>query len=255
MHNLFFQTDTALLIALIVGFTVLSGFISWLFIFSRHKSRIEKLEGVVATFFSLPAVLFSLTAALLATSVWDNYSIANKAIKSESQGIMEMISLADSVPNFRPTNLSNLAKAYTQSIVDDEWQTLASHRSASPITTEKFVALREEVFKATNSLVDKSESKILLDTFYRINAARETRLAYATFDLHPIRWYVIIFLGVLVLFAVGLVHLSKPGALMVAMLIATLTILTPLCMIALTFSSPYQGIISLSNLPYMKILK
>jgi hypothetical protein len=39
----------------------------------------------------------------------------------------------------------------------------------------------------------------------------------------------------------------------VAMSIATATVLIPICMIALTFSSPYHGIISISNEPYLQI--
>ena len=61
-------------------------------------------------------------------------------------------------------------------------------------------------------------------------------------------------LGVLVLISVAFIHLSKPKALMVAMAIATLTILTPLCILALTLSNPYQGLISISNDPYLQIL-
>lgn len=249
------HSDTTLIASLIIGFSCVAGLISWLFAHSSHRQLIGKYEGVVAPLFSLPAVLFSLTAALLATSVWDNYSIANKSIKSESQAILDIISLANSVPSFKATNLSNSAKAYTQSIIDDEWPTLATLRSASPVTNEKFIAMRAEVFKATNALSDKSESKLLLNAFNSVNIAREMRLAYATFDLHPIRWYAVLFLGALVLVAVALIHLSKPQALVAALSISTLTILIPLCMIALTFSSPYQGIISLSNTPYLQILR
>jgi len=255
LHNLVFKNDLTLLTALVLGFVFVAGFISWLFVFSSHRSLIHKDEHVLAPIFSLPAILFSLTAALLATSVWDNYSVANKAIKSESQSILNIISLANSVPAFKETKLSNLAKAYTQSIIEDEWQALGASRSASPLTHEKFIALRTEVFKATNAISGKSESKALLNAFDTMNNAREMRLAYAAFDLHPIRWYALLFLGILVLLAVALTHITKPQALMAAMIIATLTILTPLYMIALTFSSPYQGIISLSNSPYLQIPK
>jgi len=214
-----------------------------------------QFEGVVAPFFSLPAVLFSLTAALLATSIWDNYSVAIKAIKNESQGIVSIISLANSVEPFQKTNLSVLAKEYTKSVVDDEWQALSRSRSASPTTEEKFNALRTEIFKASNMVFDKAESEALLNTFFTINTARETRLAYASFDLHPIRWYAILFLAVLALVTVAFIHLAKPKTLIVAMIIATLTILTPLCMIALTFSSPYEGVIAISKTPYLQIIQ
>ena len=255
MHNLFFQSDSSLVIALCIGFACLATLITQIFIRPRFSALIQQYEGVVAPFFSLPAVLFSLTAALLATSVWDNYSVATKAIKNESQGILNIISLAESVPLLKGTNLSASAKAYTQSIIDHEWGTLATSRSASQVTNEKFIDLRAEIFKTSNLLSDKAESKALLGAFNSINSARETRLAYASFDLHPVRWYAILFLGALVLIAVAFIHSSKPKALIVTMTISTLTILTPLCMIALTFSTPYQGMISLSKTPYLQIVQ
>ena len=255
MNNLFFQTDGSLILALSIGFLGTSALVTLFILSSRFRPALLQYEGIVAPFFSLPAVLFSLTAALLASSVWDNYSVAIKAIKNESQGIMEIISLSNSVPLFQQTNLTALAKSYTQSIMNDEWQTLATSRSPSRTTEAKFIDLRAEVFKAANMLSDKVESKALLNAFFTVSNARETRLAYALIDLHPVRWYALLFLGFLVLIAIAFTHLSKPKALILAMLISTLTILAPLCMIALTFSSPYQGVISISKTPYLPILK
>jgi len=80
-------------------------------------------------------------------------------------------------------------------------------------------------------------------------------LAFISFDVHPIRWCAILLLGVLVQIAVAFVHLSKPKALLVTMVIATITVLIPICMIAFTFSSPYGGVIEISNSPYLEILK
>jgi uncharacterized membrane protein (DUF441 family) len=59
----------------------------------------------------------------------------------------------------------------------------------------------------------------------------------------------------LVQIAVAFVHLSKPKALLVGMIIATITVLIPICMIAFTFSSPYNGMIEISNTPYLDIFK
>ena len=255
LQKLIFQSDTTLILALLIGFVSLSTLITWIVIHPKNKHFIAQYEGIVAPFFSLPAVLFSLTAALLATSIWDNYSIATKAIKNESQGILNIISLADSIPIPKEIDLSGAAKTYTQSIIHDEWKTLSKNRSISPEAEDKFVAFRTTTFKAANMLPDKAESKALLGAFNLINSARETRLAYATIDVHPIRWYALLFLGVLVLITVAFTHSSKPKALILAMLISTLTIITPLCIISLTFSNPYQGLISISNAPYLQITK
>jgi hypothetical protein len=255
MQNYFFQNDSLLILMLIIGFTSLSILITWLVINPKNKHVIEDYEGLVAPFFSLPAVLFSLTAALLASSIWDSYNTAAKATKDESQGILNIISLAHSIPNPMGVDLRATAKTYTQSIINDEWQTLSNSEPISPEADAKFVAMRAAIFKTANLLSDKVESNALLNAFNLVNSAREMRLAYASIDVHPIRWYALLFLGFLVLVTVAFTHSSKPKALILAMLVSTLTILTPLCIISLTFSNPYQGLISISNAPYLQIIK
>ena len=74
-------------------------------------------EGVVAPYFGLPAVLFSLSAALMATSIWENYNIAAKAIKAESQGLIEIISLASTIPELKNSNLANTTRTYAKSVI------------------------------------------------------------------------------------------------------------------------------------------
>lgn len=165
MQNLFFQNDSAMILTLVISFTSLSFLITWLVISPKNKHVIEQYEGIVAPFFSLPAVLFSLTAALLATSIWDNYSTATKAIKDESQGILNIISLANSIPHPTGVDLPAAAKEYAQSIINDEWQTLSKSRSISPAADAQFVAMRAAVFKTANMLSDKAESKALLGAF------------------------------------------------------------------------------------------
>lgn len=240
---------------LIAFFSFSAILITWFLVSPGKRNLVAPFEGFVAPFFSLPAILFSLIVALMATSVWENYTIATKAIRSESQSIMNIISLANSIPSLKNSQLDKASKQYTRSIIDDEWETLSNHQVHSPTTKMYFEDLRSQVFEAVDSLKNSAESRALFNAFQTINTARETRLAFVSFDVHPIRWYAILFLALLVQITVGLVHLPRPKALIVAMTITTLTVLVPICMIAFTLSSPYHGVISISNAPYLEILK
>ncbi len=113
--------------------------------------------------------------------------------------------------------------------------------------------MRSDFFKAANQLNNNAESKILIHAFQTVDDARNMRLAYVSFDVHPLRMIAILLLAILVQIAVAFIHVAKPKALIVAMSIATATVLIPICMIALTFSSPYHVIISISNEPYLQI--
>lgn len=257
MQNLAEHSELLLISILIAFFTLSAILIGWLCASTSKRKLVEPLEGVVGPFFALPAILFSLMSALMATSIWANYSIAAKAVRSESQSIMNIISLTKNIQSLQDSGIDRASKQYAQSIVDDEWHTLSSDQIHSPITQKKFENLRSVTFEATNKIKNTSDAEYhaLLNGFQNINTARQTRLGFVFFDVQPLRWYAVLFLGLMVQIAVALVHLTKPKALVVALIIATLTILTPICMIAFTISSPYHGVMSISNAPYLEILK
>ena len=95
----FISTDNELVLVLpiIFVFTIIAVFIARIFLSPKTRPLMLQYEGVVAPYFGLPAVLFSLSAALMATSIWENYDIAANAIKAESQGLSEIISLASTL--------------------------------------------------------------------------------------------------------------------------------------------------------------
>lgn len=254
MKNLDSNFEIYTILAIIVAFILCGSLIAWLFLSSKTRTLMLSYEGVVGPFFGLPAVLFSLTAALFATSIWENYNSASRAIRNESQGILNLINLSENIPALKKTDLIFLSKNYARSIVEDEWITLSGQSNPSPVTKDIFTQLKKSIFDSGENL-NKMEFEALVNAFLRINNARETRLAFVTFDVHPIRWYAILLLGVLVQIAVAFVHVLKPKALIVTMVIATITVLIPISMIAFTFSSPYSGVIGISNHPYLEIFK
>lgn len=244
------------MIAMIIAFFVaVALLLCWLSLSSRTRPRLLQLEGVVPPFLGLPAILFSLSAALLATSVWENYNMANKSIRSEASGLITIIDLAQTIPSIQKIPLADYARSYARSIIEEEWKTLSAHGKPAPSSQREFEALRSATFRAVDSLNNNAESKALMTAMQTVNDGRKARLSFVSFDVHSIRWYGILLLAVLVQLAAALVHITKPKALCVAMGITTLTVLIPICTIALTLSSPYIGIISVSHSPLMALMQ
>lgn len=245
-----------LMIMLIVMIFVGTGsIISWIFLRPSNKNLIQKIEGIVPPFLGLPAVLFSLTAALMATSLWENYNVAIKAVRNESQSIATLIELSDTISGSKGLELKRYAKEYAQSVVSDEWPTLSHNDEESPATQRHFDELRAATFTAIDSLQGTAKSQALMSAFQGVNDGRKTRLSFVSFDVHPVRWYAMLILAVLVQLAVALVHTSKPRALVVAVGVATITVLIPICAIAFTLSSPYVGVVSISNMPFLAAIR
>ena len=65
----------------------------------------------------------------------------------------------------------------------------------------------------TYSLIRLNLKALLNEFFTPLIHARETRQAYASFDLHPVRWYAILFLAVLVLISVAFMPLYQAKSL------------------------------------------
>ena len=255
MQNLAEEYEFLMILGIVLFFVAVGSLITWFFTHPTSRSYVLGYEGIVGPFFGLPAVLFSLTAALMATSLWENYNVANKSVRTESQGIGEIIDLASTIPSLKGSSLAADAKRYAKSVVEDEWTTLSSHGEYSPITKGYYETLRQATYQAVDSLGNTAESKALMSAIQLVSNGRMTRLAFVSFDVHPVRWYAIIILAVLVQLVVAFVHLTKPKALIMAMVIATATVLVPICTIAFTLSSPYVGVISISNSPFQQLMK
>ena len=253
MLNINADDEIELVLFIIFVFIAIAVIITSIFLSPKTRPLMLQYEGVVAPFFGLPAVLFSLLSALMGTSIWENYNVASQAIKAESQGLIQIISLASTLPELKDNNLANATRMYAKSIIEEEWQTLTSDRKDASKTVEKFIVMRSDLFKAANQLNNNAESKVLMNAFQTVNNARSIRLAYASFDVHPLRISGILLLALLVLVTVAFIHAAKPKSLVVAMFIATATVLIPTCLVALTFSSPYIGVISISNKAYLLI--
>lgn len=71
----------------------------------------------------------------------------------------------------------------------------------------------------------------------------------------PVRWFGVMLLALLVQLSIGAVHFAKPKALILAMPLGTATILTVLCTIALTLSTPYIGWYAVSHEIYLPLLQ
>ena len=244
-----------MILGIVLFFITVGSLIAWISLGSFSRVFCLSLEGIVPPFVTFPAILFSLTATLTATALWENYNVAIRAVQAESQGLATIIDLVGAIPSLKESGLTACAKQYAKSVVNDEWATLSSDRDPSPITKQYYGNLRQATYQAVDSLGNNAESKALMSAITTVSNGRMARLASVTFDVQTDRWYAIFVLGILVQLAVAIVHLTKPKALITAMTIATVAVLVPICTIALTTSGPFVGAIAISYRPFLKFMK
>jgi hypothetical protein len=255
MHHLFESKEIFMIFGVMVFFMAVGSIITWFFISVQSRAYVMSFEGIVGPFLGLPAVLFSLTTALMATSLWENYDLAKKSVRTEVAGIATIIDLAEAYPKRIDNELANYAKQYAKSIAEIEWGHLSSFNHQSAVTKHDYETLRQATYKVIDSMGNKAESEALRGAIESVSQGRMSRITFTSFDVHSIRWFAIIAFAVLVQLVVALVHITKPKALMTAMAIATVIVIIPIVTIGLTTTSPYVGLISISNAPYLQLLK
>lgn len=254
LQDLANASELSLISGVILTFICSGVFIVWFCTNPRTHKMLIPFEGVVPPFVAVPAGIFALTAALMAASLWENYSGAAKAIRTEVQGLESCVELSQTIPALKATDLATLSRVYARSVVTDEWTSMAAMQD-STATEEKFKELQLAIFQVASSLNNAAETKVLLSAYQNIQDGRSARMSYMNFDTHPARWIAVMILGLMLQLAVGAVHLTKPKALMIAMPIVTCTILTALCTIMLTLSNPYVGWLSVESIPYLPLLR
>jgi len=151
-----------MIFGIVLFFVMVGSLVTWISLGAFSRAFCLSFEGIVPPFVTFPAILFSLTATLTATALWENYNTAMQAVQTESQGLATIIDLVGAIPSLKESGLSAYAKQYAKSVVNDEWATLSSDRDPSPITKQYYGNLRQATYQAVDSLGNNAESKALM---------------------------------------------------------------------------------------------
>jgi hypothetical protein len=89
-----------------------------------HNDTISVLYGTLHVMFG---VIIGFTAFL----VLDKYTTAQTTAASEAGVIVEIYRLAESFPQTKRDQIQELAKSYTQDVVDEEWPLMRNGQSSS----------------------------------------------------------------------------------------------------------------------------
>lgn len=204
-------------------------------------------EDVVPPFLALPAILFALFVTALATDVWQKHYQAKEALIREAGALRGLIMLGSELgANGDPLNTRT--KAYIDAVIHREWvaMTHADHAHKETALPE-MQALDVEITKigSSHSLPQFTAMRInnALDT---IRIARLQRISLAHDPISISKWSAAMALGILTLVSVAVVHLRRPRAMLISI------ILTQLCVIgtigALSKNrSPYVGPAAVAN--------
>jgi hypothetical protein len=189
-------------------------FFVWVAERSPLRPLLQSCTGVVAPFSGLLALLFGLFSAFLANDVSVHAERARVAVAREANAIVVVLSIADA--------LGERGRALKQLTVDFGRKTTSAGWSAAEPTAEAdalgLKMLHEVMFGGLAS-VDAPVRQTATASIMEMRSARSEMIAVAYSQTAELKWIAAFVLGVLTQMGVVAVHLGKPRAAVLAMIL------------------------------------
>jgi Protein of unknown function (DUF4239) len=245
---------TALAGVTVVGLSILAALLGFLLVERRcARGRRQQHNDVAGFIYAVLGVIYAVLLAYVVIVVWQDFAAAHLTTEQEANQVADLHSLADELPAPFGARVRELARAYTRSVIDDEWP-LLNRGQASPRTTE----LARDLGRALRAVEPQtSRDQVIYDkalTLYQgLQDNRRLRIYQSRDGLHPIVWTMLIGGAIITVTFTYLFGLDNTGAhaLMIAALAAIIGAI--LFMIQAT-DYPYSGDVRVQPTPFELVL-
>jgi hypothetical protein len=208
------------------------------------------LQGVAPPFINIIGVLFGLTLAFLANDTWSAHDRAMNAVFKEADSLRSIVVLARQLPDaLRNEVFADLA-AYGKASAD-EWPLLAARKSSAEVTQLGDRLLTRLASKAVGANAGEAVQGLMLRKAIEIRDERDLRIGLSQTHVNPLKWLGMAFLGLLTLLSVAVVHVDKPRAALVAIVLFALAA-APTAAIVLIQGNPFQQPTSVTPAPIIE---
>jgi hypothetical protein len=209
---------------------------------------------VGSTVFLQLGVIFAVLLAFVFSDAWTQYNEASAAIDLEVGAMHGAAMIAATLPPPAAKEILTKEKAYLESVVNDEWRTMARHRSEDVRTDLKLQAL---IQAAANLRFDdpgeRDKKPEILSLFAQAHAQREMRIYQADSGIPRPLWIVLIgFELILVTFVVlsGLRYWTS-AALVAGIFTGAIT---SILVVARLLDYPFEGALALRSTDFVDVV-
>lgn len=221
----------------------------WLLNTSSASQWFKASEDVVPPFLALPAIMFALFMSSLATDIWQKHYDAKQALIREAAALRSIILLTPNLGE-RGSGLSQSAENYINAVVDREWQTMAlkNHPNQEGALPE-LEALDFNIAKiGSDPALPQYTALRLNDALEMLRLSRQQRLALAHDGISASKWASPIMLAVITLITIAVVHIRRPRAMLISMMLTIICVLATMQLLSQN-RSPYIGTAAVTQEP------
>lgn len=217
-----------------------------------RKHQGDEHNSVVGLGFGAAGTLYAIIAGLLVFGVFSSFDEASKSVAQEAGNLITMYHNAQEFPQPQKDQAQKAIRAYTTSVINDEWPALAD--STESDKTGKSLDAMFSVFGPMEPAANWSDQySVAYGQLNDVVHLREDRVAHSQAALPPIYWFLLVAGGLLIILYLSVsftesrvMHITAV-ALMAAMLGVMLFLL-------LEVSQPFRGSISVSPEPFQQAL-
>jgi hypothetical protein len=163
-----------------VALIVVTRYVPW--------ERREPQNDVVGFVYAVVGVIYAVVLAMVVIGLWDSQDQARTNTYTETDALLQIYWYAYSLPQPAHSQIENLTRRYTETVVHAEWPMLAGHGSSAEAWSD-FTMLRETVIaQRPTTLAAQTEYAQGLDGMAQLGNARRERLNQATDGIPALLW-------------------------------------------------------------------
>ena len=231
----------------VLGTLIAVMLIQWFIQRSPWSGWSQSLRGVSPPFINVIGVVFGLTLAFLASDTWSAHDRAMNAVYREADGLRSIAALADALPAPLDGRLRAAIGGYASASAD-EWPLLAQRREAPEVLARADALLSLIASEAVARAAGVNVQALMLAKASEIRAEHDLRVALSKTHVNPLKWLGMAFLGFLTLVSVAVVHIERPRAAFVAIVLFAFAA-APTAAIVLVQGNPFQTPTSVTPAP------
>jgi positive regulator of sigma E activity len=182
-------------------------------------------------------VIFGLLVGFVAVQVWTDFDKAKVAVATEASALRAAVLLAES-------QLRALINRHIDEAVNREWPSMAhEHLTIASLSTHLVEALRLTISLKPQDESQRTAQREIVTALRTALNARRQRIIISQSEVGPVKWAVILLMGLCTLIAIAVVHSDNRLACAMAVTLFATGIALSSLLIA-SYSRPFTGEIS-----------
>lgn len=229
----------------------------WLVDWLAHRPVLaawrERHAGVVPPFINVNAMLFGLTLAFIAADTWSARDRAMDAVFREADALRSLLVLAEVPPEPLATQMDAAIRAYGRASVA-EFEALRGRAMSAATSAHADALLRLVAAPEMAAAAGDAVHAEMLRQVMALRDDRDLRVSLSRTHLNPLKWLGMASLGFLTILSIAAVHLDKPKAGTLAIVLFALAA-APSAAVVLVQGNPFQEPAAISPEPIFEAVK